>query len=66
MRAALTNETIAHLENERRHHAQELRKREEAILALQALCDHQWEPDGHDSHHGYRRCRACGMRECCR
>lgn len=62
----MTAETIARLEQERGHHEREMRKREDAIRALRACCAHEWEPDGHDSHHDYRKCRVCGLRECCR
>lgn len=45
-------------------HQIEAEKCEDAIRALQAVCDHEGTlvDDGHDSHHSYKKCTVCGKR----
>ncbi len=42
---------------------QRLKEVRNAIAILQRLCDHDFEPAGHDSHHDYQRCKRCGHEE---
>lgn len=41
----------------------ELEKQSEALAALREICEHDYEYDGHDSHHNYEKCRICGKVE---
>jgi hypothetical protein len=54
-------ETIDRLRTEMLSHEAEVKKRRDAIRALQEVCDHDFVPDGHDSHHEYKRCTRCGL-----
>lgn len=38
-----------------------LKRINEAITALQYLCEHEWVSDGHDSHHIYEKCKLCRL-----
>lgn len=38
----------------------ERQKLEEAIHALQTLCEHKMVYNGHDSHYNYMKCSICG------
>jgi hypothetical protein len=33
------------------------------IESLQFLCLHEWEPNGHDSHHNWEKCKLCGKEQ---
>lgn len=30
------------------------------LTGLRSVCDHEWECDGHDSHHDWEKCSICG------
>lgn len=51
--------------DEAQYHKGEAELREQAIKSLQEICKHDFAPDGHDSHHNYRRCKICNLRERC-
>ena len=34
-----------------------------ALEVVRDICRHDWEPDGNDSHHSYRKCTICLLRE---
>lgn len=38
----------------------DLKKVRKALAALRELCDHEWEYDGHTSHHDHEICKHCG------
>lgn len=58
-------DVIKKLIDEAQHHRGEAELREQAIKSLQKICKHDFAPDGHDSHHNYRRCKICTLRERC-
>jgi len=37
----------------------ELKKVDAAIKALQEVCEHDWQPNGHDSHKDWFVCKHC-------
>ena len=37
----------------------------DAVKALQAVCKHEWVPDGHDSHKDYEKCHICNETRSC-
>ena len=39
------------------------KKNEEAISALQAVCEHEFVPGGRDSHNSYEKCKYCGLEQ---
>lgn len=41
----------------------QLKKNEDAISALQAVCEHGFVSAGHDSHYSYEKCKYCGLRQ---
>ena len=38
---------------------EKLNKVRKVIDAYRDLCDHNWVPDGHDSHHDFVKCNIC-------
>jgi len=56
---------IKKLRTEAKFHRDEAGKRQKAIEGLQAVCEHEWRPASHDSHHNYRECKICGKNERC-
>ena len=43
----------------------ELKAIQDSIDGLQQLCEHEFYPDGYDSHHDWEKCSICGKRERC-
>jgi hypothetical protein len=38
-------------------------KTDEAIRALQEICEHKFVADGHDSHNSYEKCKYCSVQQ---
>lgn len=57
--SSLITAQIEDLINEREEHYKTTRLLSKAIESLQALCDHEWENTGHDSHKGHYQCSIC-------
>jgi len=53
--------TLTELKKLKNEHLQIVHKYDSAIKALQNCCEHQFEPDGHDSHNSYEKCVICGL-----
>lgn len=51
------------IENKRRE-IEILEKKYESLksarITLQAICKHEWEPNGYDSHNDHYKCKICG------
>ena len=43
----------------------QITKIRKAIEAFQEVCDHKFEPDGHDSHYNWEKCTVCGKLNRC-
>jgi|CXWK01.1.fsa_nt_gi acetylglutamate kinase len=57
------NETIKNLFKDKETFEKKIEKIDEAIEALQELCEHKWISDGHDSHKNYKKCSICGLED---
>ena len=55
--------TITSLQKKAEELKEALKKVTSAIQALQEVCSHEMESDGHDSHHRYFKCKHCGKTE---
>ena len=57
------NKIDSEIENKRRE-IEILEKKYESLksarIALQAICKHEWEPNGYDSHNDHYKCKICG------
>jgi hypothetical protein len=55
---------IGWLYSQKETHERELKKCDDAIRAIQSVCDHKGTlvDDGHDSHNSYKKCTVCGRR----
>ena len=54
---------ITELNQERDSLMQKIHKIDAVIEAHQAICNHKWVSDGHDSHYSYVKCSICGETE---
>ena len=54
---------LVRIEQEKEQLQKRLRHLKDLIEAYQKVCDHEWEDDGHDSHHNYIRCKSCHLRD---
>jgi len=61
MEQAVLQVAVEDLEQKRVDLNQQVIKIEKAIKALQEICEHEFEPDGRDSHHSYEKCKYCGV-----
>lgn len=55
--------SIQEIKKERDLTAARLVKLDAAIKAFQEVCNHEWEPNGHDSHHNWEKCKLCGRED---
>lgn len=53
-------ETFEILAKEKCAAQEKLKAINDAIAAMQKLCEHQWEYEGSDSHNDYDKCSVCG------
>jgi hypothetical protein len=51
------------LHNRRLEILEQLNKTDEAIRALQSICEHKWLKTGHDSHKDHYECEYCGDKD---
>jgi hypothetical protein len=54
---------VAGLEDKINTFRKELKKHEDALKALQLLCAHDWEYDGHGHNDDYYKCKVCKAQE---
>ncbi len=54
---------VDELRNQEKLLTSKLEKIKDGIAALQEICTHNMQPDGHDSHHRYFKCEWCGKQE---
>lgn len=52
-------ETISNLQKQKDTYQTCVQAIERAITALQAVCIHEWKPNGNDSHYDYEKCDIC-------
>lgn len=50
---------IAEIEKKMEKEKAVLEKLGRALGALQDICEHEWHPDGNDSHKDYEKCVKC-------
>lgn len=51
--------TIHFLTVQKQRFEQRLKEVEQAITAVQNLCEHNYQTEGHDSHYDYEKCQWC-------
>jgi hypothetical protein len=63
MDQAVLQVAVEDLEQKRIQLGEQQLKIEKAILALQEICEHEFEPSSRDSHYSYEKCKYCGIEQ---